>query len=266
MAFGQRSSHIIKTKTGPDDPELLETLQVALGQADPMDLITVANELAERHAHFDDLLGERGSVRSLTQDDMVWIAGSVAVARRHATTLVKYLAQHNIAVVTHELLHGDNQATVRIAGFTARLHGLDPRLRLELATGLLHYTLPDKHWLWTRWLWDTTTQTGILPLLAGSAHNLLADDVAEGYINVGAVTAMSMRFAEGTGLLTPELTDHPRRRPFAADAFLACAYSIYLYSITSWRLSREFNRLLPTLANMMRRLLGLPKQEGTRRN
>jgi len=260
MAFGQRSSHIIKTKTGPDDPELLETLQAALGQADPVDLITVADELAERHDRFADYLGEPGPIRSLTQDDIVWIAGSVAVARRHATTLAEYLAQHNITVVTRELLHGSSQAATRVAGFAARLHGLDPRLRLELATGLLHYTFPDNHWLWTRWLWDTTTRTGILPLLAGSVHNLLADDVAEGYVKVGHVTAMSMRFAEGTGLLTPELTEHPRRRPFAADAFLAGAYSIYLYGVTSWRLSREFNRLLPTLPNMMRRLLGLPKQ------
>ncbi len=260
MAFGQRSSHIIKTKTGPDDPELLETLQAALGQADPVDLITVADELAERHDRFADYLGEPGPIRSLTQDDIVWIAGSVAVARRHATTLAEYLAQHNITVVTRELLHGSSQAATRVAGFAARLHGLDPRLRLELATGLLHYTFPDNHWLWTRWLWDTTTRTGVLPLLAGSVHNLLADDVAEGYVKVGHVTAMSMRFAEGTGLLTPELTEHPRRRPFAAAVFLACAYSIYLYGVTSWRLSREFNRLLPTLPNMMRRLLGLPKQ------
>jgi len=259
MAFGQRPSHIIKTKTGPDDPELLGTLQEALGQADPVDLITVADELAERHDRFANYLGEPATIQSLTQDDLDWIAGSVTVARRHATTLAEYLAQHNITVVTHELLHGNNQAAVRVAGFVARLHGLDPRLRLELATGLLHYTFPDNHWLWTRWLWDITTRTGILPLLAGSVHNLLADDVAEGYVKVGHVTAMSMRFAEGTGLLTPELTEHPRRRPFAADAFLACAYSIYLYGVTSWRLSREFNRLLPTLPNMMRRLLGLPK-------
>ncbi|MFQ5343290.1 MAG: hypothetical protein ACE5F6_17255 [Anaerolineae bacterium] len=259
MAFGQRSSHIIKTKTGPDDPELLETLQEALGQANPEDLVTVADDLAERHARFADCLGEAKAIWSLTQDDLEWVARSVTVARRHATTLAEYLAQHNIAVVTHELLHGNNQPAVRIAGFAARLHGLDPRLRLELATGLLHYTFPANHWLWTRWLWDTTTRTGILPLLAGSVHNLLADDVAEGYVKVGHVAAMSMRFAEGTGLLTSELTEHPRRRPFAADVFLACAYSIYLYGVTSWRLSREFNRLLPTLPNMMRRLLGLPK-------
>lgn len=259
MAFGQRVSHITKQKTGPDDPELLEVLQGALQQATGEDLITVADELANRHERFAGYFSEPDGMWSLNQEEWRWIACSVTATRRHAVVLTGYLTQHNVPLLANELLHGDGRAATRVAGFTARLHGLDPRLRLELATGLLHNTFPKKHWLWTRWLWDTTTHTGILPLLAGSVHNLVADDVAEGYVNVGSVTAMSMRFAESTSLLTPELTDDPRRRPFAADAFLACAYSVYLYGITSWRLSREFNRLLPTLPNMMRRLLGLPK-------
>ena len=259
MPIGQRASHIIKPKTGPEDPELLETLQEALEQTDPQDLVVVADELAARHERFAAWLAAPDSAWNLSAETWNHIARAVTVARRHAATLTEYLGQHNIALPVQELLHGEGETPQRVAGFVARLHGLDPRLRLELATGLLHFTFPEEHWLWTRWLWDVNTRTGILPLLAGSVHNLVADDVAEGYVNVGAVTAMSMRFAEGTGLLTPELTEHPRRRPFAADAFLACAYSIYLYGITSWRLSREFNRLLPTLPNMMRRLLGLPK-------
>ena len=48
-------------------------------------------------------------------------------------------------------------------------------------------------------------------------------------------------------------------RPFANSAFLACAYSVYLYGTTSWRLSSEFNNLLPSLPNMARKLLGLKK-------
>jgi len=172
MTLGQRASHIIKTKTGPDDPELLETLQEALTRANAGDLIAVADELAERHARFSACLGEANAIQSLTQQDLDWIARSVTASHRQAATLAEYLAQHNITVVTHELLHGDNQAAVRVAGFVARLHDLDHRLRLELATSLLHYTFPEDHWLWTRWMWDTTTHTGILPLLAGSVHNL----------------------------------------------------------------------------------------------
>ena len=108
-------------------------------------------------------------------------------------------------------------------------------------------------------MWDPTTGTGILPLLAGSTHNLLADNLADGYARVGAVTAMSMKFAEGTGLVIDELTGVEPRASFANSAFLACAYAVYMYGSTSWRLSRDFNGLLPSLPNMARRLLGLPK-------
>lgn len=259
MALGQRPSHIIKPKTGPDDPELLETLQEALSQVEVEDLVAVADELALRHERFVDRLGEPGRIQGLTQEDWDWIARSVTAARRHAAVLRDALSKFDLEPLVQELLFGDGPAPMRIETFSARLGGVSPRQRLELSTGLLHYTFPADHWLWTRWLWDTTTQTGILSLLAGSTRNLQATSVAEGYRNVGAVTSMSMRFAEGTGLLTAALTEDPRRRFFAADAFLACAYSIYLYGITSWRLSREFNRLLPTLPRMMRRLLGLTK-------
>jgi hypothetical protein len=146
-----------------------------------------------------------------------------------------------------------------VAAFVEKLNALDTRLALELATGLLHNTFPKDNWLWTRWLWDPTTGTGILPLLAGSSHNLLATNIADGYARVGAVTAMSMKFAEGTGLWTDELMNNEKRAPFANSAFLACAYGVYMYGSTSWRLSRDFNELLPSLPNMARRLLGLPK-------
>jgi hypothetical protein len=158
-----------------------------------------------------------------------------------------------------ELLSGEAPAPIRVTSFVEKLHALDTRLALELASGLLHNTRPGDTWLWTRWLWDPTTGTGILPLLAGSSHNLLATNIADGYSRVGAVSAMSMRFAEGTGLWTDELVSNEKRALFANSAFLACAYAVYMYGSTSWRLSRDFNELLPSLPNMARRLLGLPK-------
>ncbi len=87
----------------------------------------------------------------------------------------------------------------------------------------------------------------------------MATGIADGYARVGAVTAMSMKFAEGTGLWTDELMSNQKRALFANSAFLACAYAVYMYGSTSWRLSRDFNELLPSLPNMARRLLGLPK-------
>ncbi len=251
----QRQSHIIKQKTGPDDPELQTNLQEALGQVSPEDVIAIADELAERHARlFSNLRVDSASIASSFAD----IASAVTHTKANARTIANYVAQSDFAIFK-ELLNGESPAPVRVATFVEKLNALDTRLALELASGLLHNISPNEHWLWTRWLWDPTTGTGILPLLAGSTHNLLATNIADGYARVGAVTAMSMKFAEGTGLWTDELVSNEKRAPFANSAFLACAYGVYMYGSTSWRLSRDFNELLPSLPNMARRLLGLPK-------
>ncbi len=255
MTLPQRQSHIIKQKTGPDDPELQTNLQEALGQVSPEDVIAIADELAERHARlFLNLKTDSVSLSSSFTD----VASAAAHTKANARTITNYFAQGDYSLF-EQLLHGEAPTPVRVAAFVEKLNALDTRLALELATGLLHNAAPSQHWLWTRWLWDPTVGTGILPLLAGSIHNLVADNLADGYVRVGAVTAMSVKFGEGTGLFVDELTSNEKRAPFANSAFLACAYSVYLYGTTSWRLSREFNGLLPTLPNMARRLLGLRK-------
>ena len=253
----QRQSHIVKQKTGPDDPELQKALQDSLAQVSPEDVIAIADELAERHARLFLGLEVESAKWTLAFAD---IAGAVTHTKANARAITKYFVQSDFAIFAH-LLHHESPAPVRVSAFVDKLNSLDTRLALELATGLLHNTSPDRNWLWTRWLWDPTTGTGILPLLAGSTHNLLADHITDGYARVGAVTAMSMKFAEGTGLFVDELTGKEGRAQFANSAFLACAYTVYMYGSTSWRLSRDFNELLPSLPNMARRLLGLPKMK-----
>jgi len=261
MTQPQRQSHIIKQKTGPDDPELQATLHEALSQVSPEDVIAIADELAVRQARiFLGLEAEPAKLASSFAD----IASALTHTRANARTITNYFAQGDFALppagkLFDELLNGETPTPVRVALFVEKLNALDTRLALELATGLLHNVSPKDHWLWTRWLWDPTTGTGILPLLAGSTHNLLATNIADGYARVGAVTAMSMKFGEGTGLWTDELISNEKRAQFANSAFLACAYAVYMYGSTSWRLSRDFNELLPSLPNMARRLLGLPK-------
>ena len=251
----QRQSHIIKQKTGPDDPELQASLQEALGQVSPEDVIAVADELAERRTR---LFAQLEIDPNKLTFSFSGIAAAVTHTRANARTIINYFG-HGDYKLFDELLSGESPEPVRVAVFVQKLNALDTRLALELATGLLHNTFPKDNWLWTRWLWDPTTGTGILPLLAGSSHNLLATNIADGYARVGAVTAMSMKFAEGTGLWTDELISNEKRALFANSAFLACAYAVYMYGSTSWRLSRDFNELLPSLPNMARRLLGLPK-------
>ncbi|MCB0102912.1 MAG: hypothetical protein KDD74_12760, partial [Anaerolineales bacterium] len=218
-------------------------------------VISIADEMAERHARLFRGL-ETGSAK--VASSFAEIADAVAHTKANARTITNYFAQGDYSLF-EQLLNGEAPASVRVASFVEKVNALDTRLALELATGLLHNISPNEHWLWTRWLWDPTVGTGILPLLAGSTHNLTAENLADGYVRVGAVSAMSVKFGEGTGLFVEELTRDEKRAPFANSAFLACSYSVYLYGTTSWRLSREFNGLMPTLPNMARRLLGLKK-------
>ncbi len=253
----QRQSHIIKQKTGPDDPELQTNLHEALSQVSPEDVIAIADELAERQVRLFSGL-EPASVKLASS--LADIAFAITHTRANARTITNYFSQGDFKLFD-ELLNDEAPSPVRVAAFVEKLNALDTRLALELATGLLHNMSPKENWLWTRWLWDPTTGTGILPLLAGSSHNLLATNLADGYARVGLVTAMSMKFGEGTGLWTEELMSNEKRAQFANSAFLACAYSVYMYGSTSWRLSRDFNELLPSLPNMARRLLGLSKKK-----
>jgi hypothetical protein len=251
----QRQSHILKQKTGPDDPELQKTLQESLAQVSPEDVIAIADELAERQARLFQSLGPASASWA---SSLAEIASAVTHTKANARTIANYFAQSDHAIFD-ELLNGEAPTPVRVASFVEKLNALDTRLALELASGLLHNTFPKENWLWTRWLWDPTTGTGILPLLAGSTHNLLATNLADGYARVGSVTALSVKFGESTDLFSPDLVNDVKRAPFANSAFLACAYAVYMYGSTSWRLSRDFNELLPSLPNMARRLLGLPK-------
>lgn len=263
-------SHIVKQMTGPDDPEFQATLQEALGQISPADVIFIADELVERHVRlFTNLKSDIVDLGIPNAE----VFSAVTHSKANARTLTNYFCESNLVRPAagntfNDLLNGEAPAAARIAVFVDRLKTLDTRLALELATGLLHNIDPKNHWLWSRWLWDPTTGTGALPLLAGSNNNLVSDgssaypaftNLADEYVRVGAVSALSMKFGEGTGLYTNELLSDEKRALFANSTFLACVYSVYMYGTTSWRLSREFNRLLPTLPGMARRLLGLKK-------
>jgi hypothetical protein len=233
-----------------------------LGQVSPLDVIAIADELAQRQSRLFSGLNDDPGTWTIPSTE---IFSAVTYTRANARSLAAYFAAPSCADrLFAELLAGEAPTPVRVAAFVEKLDTLDIRLALELATGLLHNTAPQDHWLWTRWLWDPTTGSGTLPLLAGSTHNLMADNLADGYLRVGAVTAMSLKFGEGTGLFSPELLRDEKRASFANSAFLACVYSVYMYATTSWRLSREFNRLLPSLPGMARRLLGLRKPEAHR--
>jgi len=51
------------------------------------------------------------------------------------------------------------------------------------------------------------------------------------------------------------------RGPLGADVYLASVYVVYLYTITRMRMTKEFNKVLPSFPELTRRLLGTYKME-----
>ena len=48
---------------------------------------------------------------------------------------------------------------------------------------------------------------------------------------------------------------------YGIDVFLACVYAVYMYTVFRVKLSDEFNRILPELPELTRRVLGVQKME-----
>ncbi|MCS7294300.1 MAG: hypothetical protein NZ761_02765 [Dehalococcoidia bacterium] len=257
MSQPLRPSHLIKPKTGPDDPELQETLLEGLQQVAPQDVAAIASELVERR---QALLPTLATIAAGTApEECRTLAAALTATAKQAREAARILESGCCAGAFVPLLAEDLPVEDRLERFLALGLTGDRRLALELATGLLHLAVPRRYWLWTRWLWDVDHRTGLLPLLASSTHAIAGEDPARDYRRLGALIALGAELGRNSGLLPGELADDPERGPFATDAFLAVAYSVYLYGITNWRLSREFNRLLPPLPDLARRLLGLPR-------
>lgn len=275
MSQPLRPSHLIKPKTGPDDPELQETLLEGLQQVAPDDILQLSRELQARRQRLLPTLTTL-VLSTPGEASMMEIATAVTATRRQAEAAYTLLArlvgcQELSTLLAGELVDPSRLSSEHVTGpveerlrtFLLACGQTDRRLALELATGLLHLAAPRRYWLWTRWLWDVQHGTGILPLLASSTRALQSDDVGAQYRQLGAVMAMGTELGRNSGLLPREVADDPEHGPFATDAFLAVAYSVYLYGITNWRLSREFHRLLPSLPDLARRLLGLPRRTRT---
>ncbi len=254
-----RPSHLIRPKTGPDDPELQETLSEGLAQIAPSDVAALAAELTDRRERLSSIVQSLARGETLPPEDCRSLAVAVTATSRQARLLQDMLPSSTVVTACARLLDERGPVEERVTRTVEALVPLERRLALELATGLLHLAAPRQYWLWTRWMWDLDHGTGILPLLASTTHASQAGDLGQRYRQLGALVALGAELGRKSGLVSPDLSDDPMLGPFATDAFLALAYSVYLYGITNWRLSREFNRLLPPVPILARRLLGLPR-------
>lgn len=220
---------------------------------------TIVQELAEKSQQMQTTLGDRTQIEALSPVALKSLLEMIFVMRHHRTaSLHSNDDGAGLKQAIAALLYDDEpDLSVRVDRFLTEMQIVNPGIGAELAGELLHFTFPDRYWLWSRWMYNRESGTGVLPLLMDGDKELRGDTAGQTYLRVGRAVVMVTEVEDAKWLFRGGLDQMPGQRPFAIDTFLAASYCAYLYGVTAWRLTREFHKVLPPLPRLVRRMLGL---------
>jgi len=209
--------------------------------------------LACKSAVFAALL-EPAALAAADEAALRRLLGGVFATRRRPSAVLGTEPAGVLAQRIEALLRGPEQLPDRFDAFCAALP-LDPLHAADLAAELLHFSAPDVHPLWARWIYNPDTRTGALPLLLGDDVDLEAEGLGATYLRVSAASRLLDGAPEVAGL------HDGRGDAFAADVFLVGAYSVYMSTVLGLKMTQEFNAIVPALPELARRLLGVHRME-----
>jgi hypothetical protein len=255
-----------------------------LEKAERAELGGIVAELERKSARFRELLAPE-PLAALERPQLRGLLRSIFATRRKADAILDVVGVEALREAMGELLYGVPPAQDRFQAFVDSLSGYLGDVRLpparraqglarqplpgneaadlpenvlcDLASELLHFTSPDDRWLWTRWMWDPRVGTGALPLVTMEEYDLHGRNAGETYMKVGVAVAFVRATGEAAGFAKFGVTSSP----FGIDVFLACVYAVYLYTTLRLRMTQEFNKVVPALPELSRRLLGVWKME-----
>jgi hypothetical protein len=227
-----------------------EFMKETLERVDARELAEIAALLERKSAWFQERLSPDGLTR-LGPEDLHAVLGRIFSVRRLAPELIQQSGAVNLKLWIQELMSGDGGPDLRFQAFVDRLEGLPQNTRCDLASELLHFTAPERYWLWTRWMWDPKTRTGALPLVITAAYDLQGVSLGEIYLKVGRAVAFVHEVGEAAGFQSIS------KSILGTDVFLGCVYVVYAYTILRLRMTKEFNKVMPGLPEFAGRLLGV---------
>jgi hypothetical protein len=172
------------------------------------------------------------------------------VARRRASAILGARGGAELAGWVGDLLDGSDPLAARFERFCAAADPLQGAAAAELASELLHFTRPERDWLWARWVWSAETRTGALPLLIGEDYELESESLGATYERVSDAISVLDSSPEASAF---RLRGGGR---LATDVLLACTYGVYMRTVLGLKMTQEFNALVPPMAQLARRLLG----------
>jgi hypothetical protein len=232
-----------------DTPSALEFEREIQARIGPGELAAIGADLGRKSDALRELLapGAAGLDRAALRQVLRWVFG----ARRHADEILDGIGPRRLGAAVARLLEPGKDVAARFDAFDAAFASL-PGPGFDLPGELLHFASPGQYWLWTRWLWNPATKTGALPLVVTEDIDLTEGaSRGEGYLTIGRATA----FVDETGKAAGFTSAGPGL--FGTDVYLAAVYGVYMYTVLGMRMTNEFNRLLPPLPALVRRLLGV---------
>lgn len=242
------------------------------------ELRTVEDELKDKGERLKAIVAE-DKLLTLTEKELIKILRAVFATRRRAKELLADVGVEALRSAMYALLYSEEPISARFDNFVQTMTGyfedvrvlrpkksLDSRAKVsaekaalqenvfcDLASELLHFTNPEEYWLWTRWIWDPSAGTGALLLVTVEDINLYGDSVGESYVKIG----MALTFVKETGAAAGY--ENFSDSPFSIDVFMGCVYAVYMYTTLRIRMTQEFNKIVPQLPELIRRILGVWK-------
>lgn len=237
-----------------DTPTAREFTERALERVSKEDLSDVAALLGRKVEAFQAILAP-DVLPAMTETQATALLRSIFVTRRRHRVILDTLTLDGFIEQCERLLYGPGPAPARLGEFHDAIgtigRDLPAQTGFDLGSSLLHFTDPDRHWLWTQWMWDPENLTGALPLIVTEEVDLIADDTAESYRRIGVAMAFISEVGEAAGF------QERGHGILDTDVFLACVYAIYMYTTLAMRMTQEFNQVVPELDDLLRRLLGV---------
>lgn len=231
-----------------------EFLELAHDRMGVPTLRALAEAAAAKSRHVRRLWREDGGDGALAE-----VLASVFRARRALRhTGLRAGSGASAAEAVRRLLGDPSPAAGRIDGFCAETSDLLGDASADVAADLLHFSEPERCWLYAGWLWNTADGSGVLPLV-GAPLGRAAPSPGEAYLRVGESLAY-LRHVLGPAAeeLGPD--------PFGLDVYLAVVYGLYSYMVASVRTTEEFAGILPRPAELAARLLGVRRWLGGAEN
>ncbi len=227
-----------------------EFMKETLTKVDKLNLIDIANTLEKKSDLFQKLLS-KNNLLEISEEDLDRILDKVFSIRRKKEKLFENISFENLRTAIYNLLYNDEQIDDRFQKFYDTLGELETTLKYDLAGEFLHFTFPEKYWLWSRWMWDPKNKTGAIPLVTSEEFDLEGNKISETYMKVGKGVAFVHSVAESAEF------QFINRSLFGTDVYLSCVYIIYAYTILQLKMTKEFNEVMPGLTEFSRRLLGV---------